>query len=166
MTDSFDASRRAVVLGVASVGSLGGCLRGLSPTTRPPEPSARRERAGLTAVVTDVSYVGTAGDDGAITGRFDCDAATATIEGRLSTSSCRTVSIRALSVGSQGHTARLVLVPRWDESSPPERTDCAGATYAYRVRLDATDGLPGEIQVVHERPDGAVVTRETLVRDC
>jgi hypothetical protein len=125
----------------------------------------------VTATVTDVSYAGTAGAGGAetVTARFDCAAATATLDGQLSTSSCRTVALGAFAVDSAANTARLAVVPRWDEASPPRETDCAGATYAYRVRLDAAgaeEGLPRELTVVHERPDGREGRRFAVVGDC
>lgn len=153
---------------VAAAASPSGCLSELpSSTAGTPEPSPRRERAGVSAVVTDVSYAGTAGGTETVTASFDCATATATLDGRLSTSSCRTVALGAFSVDPAANTARLAVVPQWDESSPPERTDCAGVTYAYRVRFEAAtpDALPREITVVHElvRGDGR---RFSVVSDC
>lgn len=168
--------RRTLVraVGASVLAASSGCLSAATlgsettPTTEAeatPEPSTRREADGLTAVVGDASYTGTAGDDESVTGSFECEAATGTLRGRLSTNSCRTVAISELSFDPGAGTARLVLYPKWDEESPPGEIDCAGATYEYRVRLEATDELPEEIEVVHERPDGDP-SRFSLVSGC
>jgi hypothetical protein len=154
-------------VGTSALATPSGCL---SPTTlgseATPEPSTRREADGLTAVVDDVSYAGTASGDESVTGSFDCEDATATLAGRLSTSSCRTVAISELSVDPEAGSARLVVYPKWDEERSPAEIDCAGATYEYRIRLEATDELPDGVKVVHERPDGDDPLRLSLASDC
>lgn len=144
--------------------TLTGCLSDVSSSLgRTPEPSKRLSSGAVTATVTDRTVIGTAGAE-SVTGTVDCEAATATLEGRFSTSSCRTVALAALDVGSD--RIEIVVTAPWDESSPPERTDCAGVTYEYRIRLTAREGLPADIDVVHRRPDGRAELQTMVSTGC
>ncbi len=120
------------------LGSLGGwvasastgCLSGTG--VRTPEPAARREASGLTVVVSDVEPISVASGGlpaESVTGTFDCDAATATVDGVLRTSSCRTVALGPTSRDTETDRARLSIFSRWDVSSPPSDVDCGGVAY-------------------------------------
>lgn len=126
------------------------------------------ERAGLSANVTAVTYDGTAGaNEEAVSLSVDCDARRATLTGWFSTSSCRTVAIRALRYDSEERRAELVLFPRWTESDPPERVDCAGASYQYQIEFRAQESLPTTVDVSYERPENGPSTQFTArAGDC
>lgn len=115
--------KRRVVLGslggwVASAST--GCLSGTG--VRTPEPAARRDVSGLTVAVSDVEPISSASGGPpaeSVTGTFDCNAVTATVDGVLRTSSCRTVALGPASRDTEADRARLSIFPRWDVSSPP-----------------------------------------------
>lgn len=154
--------RRALLssFSAVSVASVAGCLSTLdSPNTGSPTATKQKETAGLSATVTSVSYDGTAGEnEESVSLSGDCTAQSATLGGWFSTSSCRTVAIRALQYNSTERYAELVLYPHWTNSDPPESVDCAGASYQYQVELTAQENLPTDIQVVYERPDDRAST--------
>ncbi|WP_458210244.1 hypothetical protein [Haladaptatus sp. NG-SE-30] len=109
------------------------------------------------------------GDDGnyrqTVTATFDCAEKTVLVEGWLFTNSCRRVTIKSYSYDEGNDRLRLVLYPKWDDPKPPEKVDCAGAKYHYRIRVTARNTLPGEIRVVYEWPDGAQPTRFPVPND-
>lgn len=154
--------RRAllVTLGLASAG----CLSTIDPAgTTSPTATSRTESEGLTANVTTVTYDGTAGEnEESVSLSVDCDAQSATLNGWFSTSSCRTIAIRSLQYDTAERRAELVLYPRWSESEPPEKVDCAGASYRYQVELQAQDQLPTDLSVVYERADDKSSTQSTV----
>ena len=151
--------RRALLATLGFAGT--GCLSAVDPTgTASPTATSRVDSDGLTASVTTVTYDGTAGEnEERVSLSVDCDARSATLDGWLSTDSCRTVAIRSLRYDTADGRAELVLFPRWAESAPPETVDCAGASYRYRVELQAQDRLPTELSVVYERADDGPSTQ-------
>ena len=154
--------RRAllVTIGVASAG----CLSTDDPTgTTSPTPTSQTESGGLTANVTTVTYDGTAGEnEEGVSLSTDCDAQSATLTGWFSSNSCRTITIQSLQYDTAERRAELVLYPRWTESEPPEKVDCAGASYRYQVELQAQDQLPTDLSVVYERADDRSSTQFTV----
>ncbi len=159
-------NRRALLssFGAISVASVAGCLSTLnSPTAGSPTATKQKETDGLSATVTSVSYDGTAGEnEESVSQSGDCTAQSATLSGWFSTSSCRTVAIRALQYNSTERYAELVLYPRWTNSDPPESVDCAGASYQYQVELTAQNHLPTDIKIVYQRPDERAATEFTV----
>jgi hypothetical protein len=153
--------RRAVLAIVG--GASAGCLSTVEPAgTASPSAASRRERDGLSATVTTVTYDGTAGEtEERVSLSVDCDARSATLGGWFSTSSCRTVAIRSLRYDDAERRAELVLYPRWTESDSPDTVDCAGASYRYRIELEAREHLPTAADVVYERAGGGPPTRFT-----
>lgn len=109
------------------------------------------------------------GDDGnyrqTVTATFHCAEKTAHLEGWMFTSSCRKVTIKSRSYDEAEDRATLVLFPEWDDPKSPEKVDCAGAKYHYKIRVTARNTLPGEIRIVYEWPDGAEPTRFTVPND-
>lgn len=109
------------------------------------------------------------GDDGnyrqTVTATFDCAEKTILVDGWLFTSSCRRVTIKSRSYDEADDRLTLVLFPKWDDPKPPEKVDCAGAKYHYRIQVTAQNTLPGEIRVVYEWPDGEQPTRFTVPND-
>lgn len=87
------------------------------------------------------------------TATFHCDSNTATIEGWLHTSSCRTIAIESLSFDEETNRVTLTLYPEWDVTDPPEEVACAGAKYHYRIRLKLRDLFPAEVHVKYRWPD-------------
>lgn len=164
-------NRRALLssFGVISVASVAGCLSTFnSPNAESPTATKQKETAGLSATVTNVSYDGTAGEnEESVSLSGDCTSQSATLSGWFSTSSCRTVAIRALQYNNTERYAKLVLYPRWANSESPESVDCAGASYQYQVELTAQEHLPTDIQVIYERPDERASTDFTVqISEC
>lgn len=151
------------LVGVSTLGASGGCLAG--QTDGAGASTSARSDAGLTAEITGLDEAGTTANE-EVNGTFDCEAGTGVVTGNLSTSSCRKVVVRSVSVDEDTDEGRIVLYPEWDNPGSPENTDCAGMTYEYEIQLSTRDSLPGEIIVVYERAEVDDTETFTLSTEC
>lgn len=161
-------NRRRVLASVPIGMLVPGCVENIASLGATATPTAVTQRGTGQFTVTVVSvrqHHRTATPRPTVSGSFDCTAKTATIDGWLSTSSCRTVAIREVRDDGTADRLTVELFDRWDQTVEPEEVDCAGVTYNYRLRVKAREGLPGELRIVHrshreEPPERFTVTND------
>lgn len=160
---------RRQVLASIPVGMLApGCLEALpslGPTSTPTAVTQKRTEQFTVTVGNVQPHHSTDTARPPVSGTFDCTAKTVSLDGWLSTSSCRTVAIQSVGYDGSANRLTIVLFDKWDASSDPEEITCTGVTYTYKIRVEARDALQAELRIIHRTHWDEPPRRFTVTND-